>query len=298
MKTRSPLSLIIVLSVLPLVLGIGACSEQKDSNREVVTGNAASADGVNIAYEVRGQGDPALVFVHCWCCDKNYWSNQIEEFSKNYKVVTIDLAGHGNSGMGRQKYTLEAFGDDVVAVADKEKLNSMVLIGHSMGGSVIVKAAGKLAQRVKALVGVDCYNDLGQTFTKEQLEAFIAPFRNDFEGTTRTFVGGMFAPQADSSLIARIVDDMASGPAAVGVGAFENLFDYLFTGQIIDDIRTLQLPVYSINSDQQPTNIEIWKDLVPTHDVKIIEGAGHFVQLEKPVEFNAALMGIVAGLRE
>ena len=77
---------------------------------------AVSKDGTPLAYEVFGAGGPTLVFVHGWSCDSRYWRAQVPVFSKNYRVVTMDLAGHGNSGMSRTKYPMTAFGQDVKAV--------------------------------------------------------------------------------------------------------------------------------------------------------------------------------------
>ena len=54
-----------------------------------------SPDGVRIAYDVTGEGEPTLVFVHGWCCDRSYWQPQVEYLSQQYRVVAIDLAGHG-----------------------------------------------------------------------------------------------------------------------------------------------------------------------------------------------------------
>ena len=54
-----------------------------------------SSDGVDIHYEVHGEGEPALVFIHGWSCDRSYWRAQVEYFAKQYQVITIDLAGHG-----------------------------------------------------------------------------------------------------------------------------------------------------------------------------------------------------------
>ena len=51
-----------------------------------------SVDNIIISYNVEGNGKPVLVFVHGWCCDKDYWKYQVAHFSNDYKVVTIDLA--------------------------------------------------------------------------------------------------------------------------------------------------------------------------------------------------------------
>jgi len=71
---------------------------------------AFSKDGTPISYEIFGVGEPTLVFVHGWSCDARYWRAQVPVFSKKYRVVILDLAGHGHSGMSRTKYTMEVIG--------------------------------------------------------------------------------------------------------------------------------------------------------------------------------------------
>lgn len=87
--------IIFLLSALFFVFNLYNCSELPLSKVE-------SSDGVEIAFEAKGSGDIALVFIHGWSCDKSYWRNQINELSKSYKIVTIDLAGHGESGLNRE----------------------------------------------------------------------------------------------------------------------------------------------------------------------------------------------------
>ena len=98
-----------------------------------------SADGVPIAYEIHGQGSPALVLVHGWSCDRGYWKDQVEYLGAQYQLVLVDLAGHGESGTARKDYTMAAFGADVAAVVDSLKLDKVVLVGHSMGSDVVVE---------------------------------------------------------------------------------------------------------------------------------------------------------------
>src|SRR6185369_9062618 len=63
-------------------------------------------DGLTIACEARGRGDTALVFLHGWCGDREYWKRQVEEFAADYQVVTLDQAGHGESGKDRKAWTV------------------------------------------------------------------------------------------------------------------------------------------------------------------------------------------------
>src|SRR5688572_6013186 len=99
-KTLRLLCVFIVAIIL-----VVACENESSKTVE-------SFDGVPISYEVHGNGSPALVFVHGWSCDPTYWAAQVEPFAANYKVVTIDLAGHGESGTQRSDWTMESFGED------------------------------------------------------------------------------------------------------------------------------------------------------------------------------------------
>ena len=107
-----------------------------------------SADGTSISYEVYGAGEPTLVFVHGWSCDARYWRAQVPHFSRKHRVVVLDLAGHGHSGSSRTRYTMGSFGEDVRAVTQASGGSRVILIGHSMGGTVIVEAARLMPDRV------------------------------------------------------------------------------------------------------------------------------------------------------
>ena len=108
-----------------------------------------ASDGVQIHYAVQGKGEPTLVFIHCWGCNRHLWDNQVAEFSKTHQVVTIDLPGHGESGLDRKDWTIESYGDDVKTVVAKLNLKRVVLIGSSMGGPIAVEAARRMPDRVQ-----------------------------------------------------------------------------------------------------------------------------------------------------
>ena len=250
------------------------------------TGSVKSADGVNISYLVEGSGEPAIVFIHGWCCDKTYWDEQINAFSPKYTVVAIDLAGHGESGTERKDYTMEAFGQDAAAVVNHLKLDKIILVGHSMGGDVIYQAAKLLKPRVIGLIGADTFQDIGGTINEDQLQQFLRPLRENFKQTATAFVKQMFAADADTNLVNKVAEDMSSAPQQVALSAMENLFrDH--GEKLVEGVSNIKL--ISINSDKYPTNIADNKKLVPLFEVKIIKGSGHFVMLEKPAEFDKDL---------
>ena len=106
-------------------------------------------DGVPINYSVQGKGDPALVFIHCWSCDRHLWDNQVSVFAKEHRIVTIDLPGHGQSGQGRKSWSIENYADDVNVVITKLKLTRAILIGSSMGGPIALEATRRMPGKLR-----------------------------------------------------------------------------------------------------------------------------------------------------
>jgi len=275
MRKRFSLSLISISLMLLILFNCTPKHEQE----------TLSADNIVISYSVEGNGKPALVFVHGWCCDKSYWKHQVPYFAEKYKVITIDLAGHGKSGLGRKTWSMEAFGNDVVAVLEQLNINQAILIGHSMGGPVIVEAARQTPKRIIGLVGVDTYNNIEETYSQEQIEEFISPFMTNFVETTRNFVRGMFTPDADSLIVEQIANDMSSAPPEVGIGAMQELASY----DIIKTLKDVQISIVCINSDKWPTNVEAGQRHVISFELKLMPGIGHFVMIEEPDKFNKLL---------
>ncbi len=248
-----------------------------------------STDGIHIAYEAYGEGTPALVFVHGWSCDRSYWEVQLQSFSRQFKVVAVDLAGHGESGLGRTAWTIAAFGGDVAAVVEKLGLERIILIGHSMGGDVILEAARRLPGRVAGLVWIDTYKQLRTPRTPEQVQAFVAPFRANFVETTRAFVRRVFPPRADRSLVERVAADMSAAPPAVALEALESAIS--FEREIPSALQELKLPVVAINPDSPPTDIASME----RYGVKVVfmSGVGHFLMMEDPERFNSLLRTVI-----
>ncbi len=104
-------------------------------------------DGLEIVGEDRGQGDMALVFLHGWCGDREYWKNQVGVFAADYRVVAIDQAGHSESGKGRKAWTGDSLAGDVEAVVKALGLKRVILVGHSMAGWVALLAAKRMRGR-------------------------------------------------------------------------------------------------------------------------------------------------------
>jgi len=253
---------------------------------------ATSSDGIPIHFEVDRTGRRAIVFVHGWSCDRTYWASQMRAFADRYRVVAVDLAGHGESGAGRNSWTMPAFGDDVVAVVDKLGLDDAVLVGHSMGGDVIVEAALRLGDRVRGLVWVDTYATLGEVRTPEEVEAFAAPIRRDFVAATRELVRDrLFEPTSDPELVEWIAADMSAAPPDIAIDALVHAIDN--DSAILAGLPRLSAAVVAINGDYRPTDSES----MARHGVRaiVMPGLAHFPMLELPERFNDLLGEIIEG---
>jgi len=278
-----------LLSLLFLLLIFTFNLFAQDAGLVVQKDTVDSFDEEPVVYLKTGNGDLALVFVHCWSCDKSYWKGLLEHFSKNYTVYAIDLAGHGESGLGRVDWTIENYGKDVKAVIEKESaeggLGDVILIGHSMGGAVVLSAALHIGDKVKALIGIDTYHEIELKYSEEEINEFCSPFEKDFTNTTKQFVKGMFFENADSNIVEMISSDMSSAPPVV---ALASLRDFLKFDEAAN-FNKINVPIRFINSDKYPTNTEAANRHIKDFDLKIINGVGHFLMLEKPEEFNNML---------
>ncbi|TSA26504.1 MAG: alpha/beta hydrolase [Ignavibacteriales bacterium] len=268
----------ILISAILFLLGINSSITPQSQN-------VLSKDGVKIVYKVFGEGEPSLVFIHGWSCNKSYWDEQVKTFSPKYKVVTIDLAGHGESGQNRKDFTPKSFSADIAAVVNKLNLKKVIMIGHSMGGADIIEAAALLKGRVIGLIGADTFQDLTQTMSKEQAEQFLKPFRENFTQAASGFVKSMFAATSDTILVKKVVKDISSASPEIAINTLLNIFTY----NAVPSLKKINLPIISINNDRYVIQVKENSKYVKSFKVKIMKGIGHFIMLEDPTKFNQLL---------
>jgi len=248
-----------------------------------------SKDGTPISYEIYGTGEPTLVFVHGWSCDARYWRAQLSHFSRNHCVVTLDLAGHGHSGTTRSKYTMLAFGEDVRAVTEAIDSRSLILIGHSMGGSVIAEASRLMPKRVIGLIGIDTLENIEYPMTREELDQMIAPLRNDFPTGSRQFVKEMIQPSTDPLIRNWILSDMSAAPPSVALSAMNEMMSQYITGELAKIFDEIRIPVVTVNGDLWPINYEANRRHMFSFDAIVLKEADHFLMMNRSEEFNRAL---------
>ena len=285
------------------VFALAACSQKEASPPPPATTAAAndkaepaegapriaiSPDGIHVQYHVYGTAEPALVFIHGWSCDSNYWREQLPVFQKKYTVVTVDLAGHGGTDANRGDWSMAKFGQDVATAVAAVPNRQLILVGHSMGGPVAIEAARLLESRVIGIIGVDTFKTIGAPLpSAAQLDAIIRPFEANFIGHTRDAVTQhFFAPGANPQLVQKIAYDMSLSPPRVAVPALRAVLSYDFSAPLKD----VQVPIVAINSDLgEPVNELRIRKVLPKFRAVVIPSVGHFLMMEDPQRFNAAL---------
>jgi pimeloyl-ACP methyl ester carboxylesterase len=283
----------LVTCILLLLLAFGEASAETEWPHIAI-----SKDGTPISYEIFGKGEPTLVFVHGWSCDARYWRAQVPVFSKKHRIVVLDLAGHGHSGMSRTRYTMDSFGEDVRAVTESTGSHRVILIGHSMGGSVIAAAARLMPGRVIGLIGIDTLENIEYPMTREELKKMIAPLEENFRDGSRQFVGEMIASNTDPQLREWILSDMSAAPPSVAISAMNEMMTQYVTGEAAKVFDQIRIPVITVNGDLWPVNYEANRRHMFSFDAIVLKEADHFLMMDRPIDFNKALEKAILTLTE
>jgi pimeloyl-ACP methyl ester carboxylesterase len=251
-------------------------------------GRTTSADGVDIAYTEAGSGPVSLLFIHGGLASRAFWAPQLAELAGTFRMAALDLAGHGDSGRNRETWTIQAFAEDVRAVADAQDLRNVVLVGNSLGGAVALDAAALLTGRAIGVVGVDTLHEAEAVFTPEEARARGAAFRANFRGACTEMVHALFHPGEHLELQAWALRIMFAMDQEVVARIMEGLAEY----DLGAAFRHAGVPIRAINGDLWPTAIDANRKVAPDFDAVIMKGAGHYPMLERPGEFNRILTGI------
>jgi pimeloyl-ACP methyl ester carboxylesterase len=249
---------------------------------------AIAPDGVHVQYRVYGSGEPALVFIHGWAGDSNYWREQVPALKQKYTVVTVDLAGHGGTDANRSDWSMARFGQDVATALAAVPNQKLVLIGHAMGGPVAIEAARLLKGRVIGIIGVDTFKAIGAPLpTSAQIDAAVKPFEANFIGHTREVVTQhFFAPGANPDLVRKVAYDMSLSPPKVSIPAMRAVLGYDFSAPL----KEIDVPILAINSDLgEPLNELRIRKVLPKFRAVTLSATGHFPMMEDPARFNPAL---------
>jgi sigma-B regulation protein RsbQ len=274
---------------------MGACGLQKEPHM-----NRIKRDGAEIGFEVSGSGDATLLFVHGSYIDQGWWKAQVDYFRQDYRVVTLDLPGHGKSGRDRGHWTLKGFAEDICAVMDALKASDVVLIGHSMAADINLLVADMRPEAVAGFIAIEAFKNAGTALAPEfrnQAKAILESLETDFMGTNERWARmALLTPATPPAITERVVSAYRDAYRPMGQAIMPTVFAMYGMERVLMPILGNRL--FLINVDYVPTNEDTLAQYARNgFEVIRIPGTCHFPMLENPETLNAALEQVLGKIR-
>ena len=273
----------LIVVFIALSSSVGALAQPKTQ----VSLKVARINGIQYTDTVNSKVQNAIVFVHCWTCNSEFWKDNANAFP-NYRVLTLDLPGHGRSDKPNVDYTMEYFARAVETVMKDAGVKKAVLVGHSMGTPIIRKFYELYPEKTLGLVVVD--GALLPFGPREQIEKFFEPLSKDYKSAAGTFIDGMLQT-AREDVRPFIRSSMLATPDYVGQSAMKQMLEdaYATHGKINVPVLAVMAPSPMWSKDLETQ----YRNVAPNLEFHMFEGVSHFLQLERPKEFNDAVRAFI-----
>lgn len=240
-----------------------------------------------ISYAEAGEGK-VIVLLHGFTESMKIWNSFVNKLSGKYRVITIDLPGHGRSARLDKIQTMEMMADTVHAVLKKAKVSKCIMIGHSMGGYVTLSFAAKYPAMLKGfgLFHSHCFAD-----SPEEVEVrnrTIALVEKDKFGFMAQFIPGLFPDEVHkkySAEIKRLIQRASKMEKESVIAALEGM---KVRSNHLPTLRETNLPVLFIvgQADPKAPLSRLW-DMISAPAVSrtlLLKQCGHMGYIEEPEE--------------
>lgn len=232
----------------------------------------------------------SMLFIHAAFADHTSFDKQVDFFSKKYRVITLDLIGHGKSIRTKKYDSIDKTADYITHIMQKENIDKLHLIGVSIGAILIQDFANKYPNKVASLCSIGGY-DINNFDTSMQKENTAAQIKMMFKAIVSI---KWFAKE--NKLISAITTEAQEAFYQMNIKFKKRSFRYLSTlSLLVNKFKTNNRP-YSImigcGSKDIPMAVKatkIWHEIEPESKMVIFENAGHLVNMDVPDEFNKTL---------
>ena len=252
---------------------------------------------MKLAYREAGSGTP-IVLLHGYPFNRSMWREQVEALSRNYRVITPDLRGHGETSASAEPATIAERARDVAALLDELQIERAIIGGLSMGGYVAFSFYNLFRERVLALILADT-RPQGDTEEaarnrEQQAEKIL---KEGMESIADDFLKKVLTPatlQEKPEIVARVrqmITETKPEGAAAALRAMASRSDHT---NLLPEINVPTLIIVgSEDTLTTPKDAELMRSSIPGSRLKIIEGAAHLSNMERPEEFTNALMQFI-----
>jgi len=250
---------------------------------------ARSRDGVRIHYVVAGSGRP-LVFVHGLGESYETWKPQIEFFPKHgFRVIALDLRGHGDSEIPRGRVTMEGFAADVEGVLDAESLEKAAMVGYSMGALVLLTLYKSAPHRFERLV----LEATAPEYPPAMTELLENRWMHEIAPQVAEFAVSPTAPQELKKDIYRII---SRTDKRVYIQSAEAATERSYR----DIMASVEVPTLLISGEldyiSPPEVVEEMSRLIRNSQKVVLRGVGHMPHRENPDEYNSTVLKFLTGV--
>lgn len=255
-------------------------------------------NGITLAFNDQGTGFP-LVFLHAFPLNRTMWVEQEKALSRQFRVISIDLRGHGESDAPLWHYSLDQAADDVIGLLDHLSIRQAVFVGLSMGGYILFAFYRKYAERVKGLVLADTRAQADTDEGKRaRFEMAQIAYQQGARAIADIMIPKLLSPatiQMRPELVQR-VRTMIEGNQVSGIAG-----DLMAMTERPDSLPLLkqitcptQIIVGELDLPTPPADATLMADQIPGARLAIIPGTAHLSNLEQPDLFNDTVCAFVS----
>jgi pimeloyl-ACP methyl ester carboxylesterase len=255
--------------------------------------SAATVDGLKIHSAKTGTGPKTVILVHGWTCDDTTWTEQVPALAKQYRVVTLDLPGHGKSDSPKDgKFSMDLFARAIEAVRAEVNADRVIVVGHSMGSPVVIRYAQLYPEHTVALVLVDGlvpalqYPNANVGARPKRSVGMAGPAGR---GNREVMIRSFFSVSTTPAMQTKIMNMMLGAPEATAVGAMDATDDPITPADFV-----LKVPTLGLYAGRPLASKLALQPHFPNLEYTQIPDTGHFLMLEKPEEFNRLLLAFLA----
>jgi 3-oxoadipate enol-lactonase len=262
----------------------------------------ARINGISLAYSDKGTGVP-IVFLHAFPLNRTMWAQQEATVSEEFRVITIDLRGHGESDAPLWHYTLDQAADDVRALLDHLSIQQAVFVGLSMGGYILLAFYRKYAERVKGLVLADTRAQADTAEGKKgRFQMAQTAYKNGPAAIADIMIPKLLSPvtiqtrpEIVQNVRAMIESNQISGIAGDLMAMAERPDSVPLLKQIA---CPTQIVVGGLDQATPPSDAKLMAEQIPGARLALIPNAAHLANLEQPEAFNQIIASFVSTLAD
>jgi pimeloyl-ACP methyl ester carboxylesterase len=226
-----------------------------------------------------GTGGVPVVFIHSFAGSGEHWASQLDHLRPGRRAVAFDLRGHGRSdARADADVAIEDLGDDVATVVDGLDLGRIVLVGHSIGGLAAIAYASEHPERVAGMLLVGTPGRVPM----QQGDQILSAMTSDYDATMASYWDRLLT-DATPRTRAQITKEREAMPQATALALIRSTFAY----DPLPGLREYRGIVATVTIGDSPYDLH--KQLPEDVPDAAVDGTSHWVQMDRPHEFNQVL---------